>query len=1019
MLGRFILLLGLLFSTLAFAEPRQWDADGIPVRAVSAIIDFSSVSRTDGATLLVWAQSRGGEQIVLGQLLSPNGDALWDAGGRMVAQGDHKAAAPHAVAVEGGWVICWMDQEQIASDGPATGQYGIGTLRAIKIDDNGAPIWASGLAGIEVVPRQTEWMLTSFTVHASGGGAIVTWSIMDHWAVKVSATGQLEWPESVRLNMRLATNQLNVASDFAGGLVFAWYQIINGDTILYANKLLQNGSFAWNDTAGVELKRDNVRFREIGVCGDGNGGMFVTWVRSNQEAQAYAQHLNAQGVASWANGGAPFIDLAENNRLRSVAQSYNNGTLDGVMAVYYRYQSDSASLVAQKINLAGTQAWGVAGNTVCVSETTSEDFGKATITSDRAGGLICNYKRYEYSGLYNEENRVVRIASDQTRPWGDDCGVAVNVVTDAYTVSSPPVLFDNSVRVFWLENLYRNSSLRAQRLNFVTGALQYATPHEFATGAEANCSSIEIVKLNGGATAIAWRTEANGKRELWFQIQDAFGIPMFETEGRLLAVDENGESVDVNGFGMTQDGSGGFFAAYGAYTPGWYVPRIVHLDGQGNFISPRQGVLLEFPGTVEVIQDQIKLLADGSGGCFFTASLYASETYYLNNATMRVNSVCQPIWSQAVIKEVIDEDITTVDIMPSDNGSVLVAYKSGIYPQAFLNLMRIASGGAVVWDDSVTTPNINYSSDFAVCPNNLGGAYFVWETLDDTGDTSRAFAQQINVTGQSIWSDHGIEFLAVAGWLEDFSCAADRVGNLTVAWSMHSDNDADIFAQRFNSAGNTLWGQTGIVLCAAQDYQYQPKVFALSDNEVYVLWQDDRNRTQEQWAADIYGTHLDARGRIGGDSYWQADGSPICNFDYIQYEMAATADGAGGVTLAWLDSRTAFIWEFSVFAQRLYDPIFTDAEEKPELVTEFLLSQNYPNPFNPETVIEFALPMAGQTTLTIFDVTGREVAALIDKSLAAGHHRVNFDGSRLASGVYFYSLKAGEQSVTRKMVLLK
>ncbi|MBL0062177.1 MAG: T9SS type A sorting domain-containing protein [bacterium] len=123
--------------------------------------------------------------------------------------------------------------------------------------------------------------------------------------------------------------------------------------------------------------------------------------------------------------------------------------------------------------------------------------------------------------------------------------------------------------------------------------------------------------------------------------------------------------------------------------------------------------------------------------------------------------------------------------------------------------------------------------------------------------------------------------------------------------------------------------------------------------------------------------------------------------------------------MAWLDTRTAFYYEYAVFAQRLYDPIFTDAEEKPELPTEFSLSQNYPNPFNPETVIEFALPNAGQTKLKVFDITGREVVTLVDEQLTAGNHRALFDGSRLASGVYFYSLRTANQSLTRKMVLLK
>lgn len=1016
MLGRTVLLLGLLISANLFAEPRQWDAGGMPVRAVSAIMDFTSVSRTDGTTLLVWAQSLGSEQVVLGQLLAPNGDARWEEGGRMVAQGDHKAASPLAVPVEGGWIISWLDQEQIASEGPTVGQYGIGTLRAIKIDDNGASLWAGGLAGIEVVPRQTQWWNTSHTLFASGGGAIITWDMMDHWAVKISANGQLEWPESVRLNMRLNTNQKNVASDLAGGLVFAWYQIIGGDTILFANKLLANGSFAWNDTAGVEVKRDNERFREIGVCSDGNGGMFVTWIRSNDLPEAFAQHVNSQGVASWA-GGVPFVDLNSNVRLRSIAPSYANGNVDGAMAVYLDYDNELHSLVAQKVNLNGTQAWSANGNIVCVSESGNEYFSDTEIVSDRAGGLVCSYEHRDYSDSYQFQCRVVRIASDQTRPWGDNCGITVNEPVEAFIQVSLPTHFDNVVRIHWLESSYTSALLNAQRFSFDTGVPQYATPVELAVGDQQSCSNVKITKLNGGSTAIAWESETFGGRITWFQITDVFGTPMFGAEGRPLVLNTDGTPALSQYGALAADGLGGFFATFSKLVNGYYLLGMVHIDGQGNHISSPQGQVLEIPGAIEVDHYQVFCLADGTGGSYVTASMYDPE-YYLVNATARVNSECEMVWDNPVIRDGVDHDIRTLSALPSENNSVLVAYSIVDWPDQRVSLMRVTADGQVVWDDSICAQDYSYSSSVGVCSDNFNGAYFVWEDRDDAADSSRAYAQRINPAGQRLWGENGMRFLNVEEWIDDFSCSADRLGNVTIAWGWYRDQ-FDIYAQRISAAGNILWENSGIALCEATADQYNPQVITMSDNEVYVIWQDDRNLSQEFWVTDIYGTHLNARGQIGDDSFWQTDGSPICNFDYRQDNFAAVADGAGGVTLAWLDMRTTFYWENSVFAQRLYDPIFTDADEKPEVVQEFSLSQNYPNPFNPETVIEFALPTSGQTTLKIFDITGREVTTLLNDQLTAGNHRVHFDGSQFASGVYFYTLRSTNQSLTRKMVLLK
>jgi len=85
----------------------------------------------------------------------------------------------------------------------------------------------------------------------------------------------------------------------------------------------------------------------------------------------------------------------------------------------------------------------------------------------------------------------------------------------------------------------------------------------------------------------------------------------------------------------------------------------------------------------------------------------------------------------------------------------------------------------------------------------------------------------------------------------------------------------------------------------------------------------------------------------------------------------------------------------------------------------FSLAQNYPNPFNPSTAIVYSLPRAGHVSLRVFDLLGREVAVLKDGMMEAGTHRVTFNGSNLASGVYFARLDAGEFTQTKKLMLLK
>ena len=88
-------------------------------------------------------------------------------------------------------------------------------------------------------------------------------------------------------------------------------------------------------------------------------------------------------------------------------------------------------------------------------------------------------------------------------------------------------------------------------------------------------------------------------------------------------------------------------------------------------------------------------------------------------------------------------------------------------------------------------------------------------------------------------------------------------------------------------------------------------------------------------------------------------------------------------------------------------------------VNSFNLSQNYPNPFNPATSIQYAVVNRQFVTLIVYDVLGNKVATLVNEEKPAGEYEVEFDGSKLPSGIYFYQLKAGTFVETKKMILLK
>jgi FG-GAP-like repeat/ASPIC and UnbV/Secretion system C-terminal sorting domain/FG-GAP repeat len=154
---------------------------------------------------------------------------------------------------------------------------------------------------------------------------------------------------------------------------------------------------------------------------------------------------------------------------------------------------------------------------------------------------------------------------------------------------------------------------------------------------------------------------------------------------------------------------------------------------------------------------------------------------------------------------------------------------------------------------------------------------------------------------------------------------------------------------------------------------------------------------------------------LGGNSYLSED-------DVVLIFGLGTASAADSLTIKWTNGMVERATNLN--ANALYHAVEGSGiiGIKPistEIPKSFSLSQNYPNPFNPSTTIKFSVPEAGNVSIKLFDITGRDVSVLVDEFVKPGIYSVNFNASGLASGVYFYRLTAGNYSEVRKMILLK
>ncbi|BDQ03383.1 ScyD/ScyE family protein [Ignavibacterium sp.] len=89
------------------------------------------------------------------------------------------------------------------------------------------------------------------------------------------------------------------------------------------------------------------------------------------------------------------------------------------------------------------------------------------------------------------------------------------------------------------------------------------------------------------------------------------------------------------------------------------------------------------------------------------------------------------------------------------------------------------------------------------------------------------------------------------------------------------------------------------------------------------------------------------------------------------------------------------------------------------VVNNFILEQNYPNPFNPSTKISWQSPVGSRQTIKVYDILGNEVATLVDEFREAGRYEIEFDASKLSSGMYLYKLETGNYTEIKKMILIK
>ncbi|MFQ6616591.1 MAG: T9SS type A sorting domain-containing protein, partial [Fidelibacterota bacterium] len=137
------------------------------------------------------------------------------------------------------------------------------------------------------------------------------------------------------------------------------------------------------------------------------------------------------------------------------------------------------------------------------------------------------------------------------------------------------------------------------------------------------------------------------------------------------------------------------------------------------------------------------------------------------------------------------------------------------------------------------------------------------------------------------------------------------------------------------------------------------------------------------------------------------------------YTLTQVADSVG---VTWRTGEVSPYYESLVGAiinGTVYGTLSTRKDYGLSYPQEFKLFQNYPNPFNPTTTVEISIPGSGLVTLTVYDLLGREIEAILTQHMVAGHHTVQWNAQDFPSGIYFVRMQAAHFTQTKKVTVLR
>ncbi len=468
------------------------------------------------------------------------------------------------------------------------------------------------------------------------------------------------------------------------------------------------------------------------------------------------------------------------------------------------------------------------------------------------------------------------------------------------------------------------------------------------------------------------------------------------------------------------------------------------------------GRIVSEPSTYDFLRGVISDDAGGAVVCWQNDAPNGSTVL-----AQRLSSEGNRLWTIPGVTIVGPGKFVAPGIVRDGGGGGIIAWGDSTHGflDADIYAQRIDPSGLPMWGSPVHVgPVTGWQIGFSMMSVENSGMVIAWTDVPDPLNPISAdiSAQKLNGMGEVEWRNNGAPVSSAPNAQGNPVLVTDGAGGAIAIWqdSRNSVNFSDIYAQNLAALGLS----TRVTIDIPQgntDYQVMAGPAPLLTVNFGILG------TVSQMTVDAYVNGQPpglprAVPRYLGLSTNGAGFNATLTFNYTDQEVQAAELVNGDANLKMYKNEGSG-WElqggtvdtaantitltnvtgFSLWAMRdPSDTVVTAIRSDQDMPSSFQLLQNFPNPFNPVTTFTFTLPYSSFTTLSVYDLLGREVATLVNENLGPGSYTVTFsaeggslpagrhgasggDGSNLSSGVYFYRLVAGNFVRTKKLMLLR